>query len=272
MKARIAGGEIFYESLGRGRALFVVHGGPGIDHTCFRPWLDPLGEVARVVYLDLLGNGRSDRVALAGGMAFWVDGIDELRAALGIEKIVLFGHSFGGMLGQEYAVRHPQRLEGLILCATGPGLADSEVIFEKAKARATPAQLEDVVAALSEPAKDAEAMRASTRSLLPLYFHRYDPAIGEKMTRETIYCPEATAFGLGECLDAWTPRPGDIRAPTLVLSGADDWVTPVEHGGAVLGAAIPGAKHVVFAKSGHFPFIEEQRAFLDAVRAFLAAL
>jgi proline iminopeptidase len=274
MRAAIPGGEVFYEIVGSGTALFVVHGGPGIDHTCFRPWLDPLGDVARVVYSDLLGNGRSDRVALHGGMETWADGVDALRARLGIETIVLFGHSFGGFVAIEYALRHRERLRGLVLCATGPGFAPTEVLMANARARAAPAELAAVEHAFATaPTTDAE-LRASHRAVLPLYFHRRDARILEAMDAQTHYSAAAVAYGLGECFENWTggERANEITTPTLVVSGAHDWIMPPRHAGERLHAAIAGSRHVVMNESGHIPFIEEQHAFLDVERDWLATL
>jgi len=265
---------IYCQPVGRGRPMFVVHGGPGLDHTYLRPWLDPLSVETRVVYSDLLGCGKSERVPLEGGMELWAEGIEQLRVALGVDRMVLLGHSFGGYVAQEYAVRHPDRLDGLVLCSTAPAFDYVEAAMANAAARGTPEQLAALQSGLGSPPKDDQAFRRSWNTILPLYFAKYRPQIGAAMDARTSYSAAAFAFGMGKCLPSWSvvERLGKVRAPTLVLSGRHDWITPASHAGDRLCAGIQGARHVIFEESGHFPFIEEQPAFLAAVRGWLTSL
>ena len=63
---------LFFERFGSGLPLLVMHGGPGLDHSYFRPWLDPLGAFAELIYDDHRGNGRSSSTAsLAGLILCW---------------------------------------------------------------------------------------------------------------------------------------------------------------------------------------------------------
>lgn len=269
---------IFCQPVGRGRPLLVVHGGPGLDHTYLRPWLDPLSVETRVVYSDLLGCGKSDRVPLTGGMELWAEGIEQLRASLGIDRMILLGHSFGGYVAQEYALRHPDRLDGLVLCSTAPAFDYVEEAMANVVARGTKEQLTALQswwgAPPSDKARDDQAFRRMWTTVLPLYFAHYRAQIGAAMDARTSYSAAAFAFGMTKCLPTWSvaDRLGKVRTPTLVMSGRHDWMNPVAHAGDRLAAGIPGAKHVVLEESGHFPFIEEQHAFLGAVRAWLAGL
>jgi proline iminopeptidase len=257
--------------------MLVVHGGPGLDHTYLRPWLDPLSVETRVVYSDLLGCGKSDRVPLEGGMELWAEGIEQLRASLGIDRMILLGHGFGGYVAQEYALRHADRLDGLVLASTGPAF-DYESAMASVAVRATPEQLAALQGGLGTApggkTPDDQAFRRAWTSVLPLYFAHYRAQIGAAMDARTSYSAAAFAFGMTRCLPTWSvaDRLGKMRTPTLVLSGGQDWMNPVAKGGQQLAAGIPGAKHIVFEESGHFPFIEEQHAFLGAVRAWLTGL
>jgi proline iminopeptidase len=264
---------VYCQSVGRGRPVFVVHGGPGHDHTYFRPWLDPLAKDAQLVYSDLPGNGRSERVPLTGGMDAWAEGIDQLRAALGVDRMVLLGHSFGGYLAQEYALRHGDRLDGLVLCCTTPAFDYPEVVMANAAARGTPEQLA-ALQTLSVPLTDDQAFRRAWNAILPLYFAKYQPKVGAAMDAHMMYSAAAFSYGTFECLPGWSAvnRLPQLRTPTLVLSGRHDWITPVERAGNRLQAGIQGARHVIFEQSGHFPFIEEQPAFLATVKGWLASL
>ena len=90
--------------------VFVLHGGPGMDHTTMKPDFDPLAEVAQLVYYDHRGQGRSDRDKIGNwNLDQWADDLRGLIEILGIEKPIVLGLSFGGFVAQNYAIRHPDR-------------------------------------------------------------------------------------------------------------------------------------------------------------------
>jgi proline iminopeptidase len=121
-------------------------------------------------------------------------------------------------------------------------------------------------------ADDAD-WRATWLRLLPLYFHHYDPQIGEAMDAVTSYSAAAWNHVNVHCLPFFNTvdRLKDLAVPTLVLSGGDDWITPAAQGQRLL-AGLPNAQLTVFENSGHFPFVEETEAYLAAVRDWLARL
>src|SRR5918911_4540047 len=87
------------EEVGEGFPLIVLHGGPGLDHTTFRPWLDPLGDDFRLLYVDERGQGRSDRVDPETlSVERFARDVDLLAEALGLERFALLGHSFGAIV------------------------------------------------------------------------------------------------------------------------------------------------------------------------------
>ena len=116
MFANVNGTRLFYETEGDGPPLMFMHGGLGFDHTYFRPWVDPLAEDYTLIFYDHRGNGRSERPASLDDVfhSTWADDGDALREHLEIEKMVLLGHSYGGLLAQHYALRHQDHLRGLI--------------------------------------------------------------------------------------------------------------------------------------------------------------
>jgi proline iminopeptidase len=278
MQAQINGNEVFYTTHGQGRPMLLMHGGSGLDHTYFRPWLDSLGDRVELIYYDQLGNGRSTRPDSYEGIGLdtWADEADALRASLGHDRIILFGHSFGGFIAQKYALRHGDHLAGLILCDTAPALNYPEVIIGNAQARGTPEQVEMVVGGLSNPAalSDDALWRQAWRTILPLYFHNYDPKVGDAMDEKTSYSGMGFSHGFEKCLPTFNvlDRLGEISAPTLILGGQDDWITPPAYSAERLHAGLPHSKMVIFENSGHFPFIEENDKFLAAVRDWLASL
>jgi proline iminopeptidase len=107
--------------------------------------------------------------------ATWADDCDAVRAALGAERVLVFGHSYGGVLALEYALRHPARVAGLVLCTTQPAFDYAEQALALARARATPAQWDLLLASLANPPADDAALAAGARALLPLYLHAPRP-------------------------------------------------------------------------------------------------
>src|ERR687887_118030 len=96
---------MFVEEVGSGFPLILLHGGPGLDHTSFRPWLDPLGDEFRLLYVDERGQGRSERVDPATlSVEVFARDVDLLAEALGLERFALLGHSFGAILTTWHAI------------------------------------------------------------------------------------------------------------------------------------------------------------------------
>src|SRR5262245_14781453 len=93
------------EELGEGLPLIVLHGGPGLDHTTFRPYLDPLAEDMRVIYVDERGQGRSERVDPETlSLEVFAQDVDRLAEALGLDRFALLGHSFGAIVATFHAI------------------------------------------------------------------------------------------------------------------------------------------------------------------------
>ena len=276
MLAPVNGTELFYTIHGSGRPIFVMHGGLGIDHTAFRPWLDPLGDRYQLIFYDHRGNGRSERPASLADVdhGTWADDADALREYLGLERIVILGHSYGGVLGQEYALRYGDRLDGLILLTSLPAWDYEDAILANVRARGTPEQIDFVENGIADLVTDDEAMRKIWQLILPLYFKDYNPEIGAAIDAKMSYSAAAFNRGFIECLPQFNllSRLKEIVAPTLVISGRYDWITPVVECGERLHAGLPNSEFVVFEESGHFPHVEEQDRFLTVVGDWLAKL
>jgi len=276
MLACVNGTELFYVTHGTGQPLLVMHGGLGFDHTYFRPWLDGLGDHLQLVYYDHRGNGRSDRSASLEDVnhGTWVKDGDTLRALLGYESVVLFGHSYGGFLGLEYALHHGDHLRGLILCSTSPAWDYGSVIEANARALGTPVQVDTALNKLARPVADDASLRDLFGTIFPLYFRSYDSKVGAAIDSSTHWSAAAYNRGFVECLPEFNvvARLGEITTPTLVVAGRYDWITPVAEGAERIHAGLPESKLVVFENSGHLPFIEEHERFLAVVGNWIAGL
>lgn len=275
MHAEINGTKLYYHTAGTGSPMLLMHGGLGLDHTGFLDSFKKLEERAEVTYYDHRGNGRSERESMEGVVhETLVADADALRAHLGHEKIILFGHSYGGFLAQEYALRHPDTLAGLILCNTAPVLDYMDVAMASAGARGKPEQLEALGQAFGRAMVDDADFQAIWEAISPLYFHNYTDAMGASFNAQISYSAAAWNQVNAHCLPTFNvlDRLGEIKVPTLVISGADDWITPLKQGGARIHAALPNSELAVFDESGHCPFIEEPEKFVTVMSDWIAKL
>ena len=277
-RAPLRGVEIAYDVHGRGVPLVLMHGGLGLDHTYFRPYLDPLGEVAELVFYDHRGHGRSSVVDDWDGVdhGTLVDDADALREHLGYERIVLLGHSYGGFLAQEYALRYPDRLAGLVLCSTAPALdyvRDLRRLVAVAGVAATEEQLEAAERFFSSPPASDEEYARQWRSVLPLYFADPAPRKLAPLHERAVYRAAPWRHAVSSLLPAYNvaDRLSAVTAPALVLGGRHDWVSPPTQA-ARLTALLPRAELLFFEESGHYAFVEQADEFVAVVREWLERL
>lgn len=255
--------------------MLVVHG-VGLDHTSLRPWLDPLGSDVELIYYDQRGSGRSpepsnwDEVS----RATWVEDADALREQRGYEQVLLFGHSYGGVVAQEYALRYPERVRGLVLCCTAATMDYPEVMMANARARATPEQFEALLRALSGPVPDDATLEALWSKTAPVYFASGDVELAAAVLGELRYRVTAYNHAFFRCFAGFDTRAllDRLAVPTLILAGREDWITPPREAAEPLHARITGSQLALFEQSGHFPFAEEPARFLETVSDFLRRL
>jgi proline iminopeptidase len=260
---------------GQGRPLVLMHGGPGLDHTYLRPGFDPLGDAVELVYYDQHGNGRSARPAdwTAVTHASWVQELEELRHDLGFEKFTLFGHSYGGFLAQEYALRFPDRLDGLILCSTAAALDYPDVAFARAQAHGTPGAFAALGRALSGQLRDDEAVRAFLIAALSIYYHQPPPGV-HALYEQMHLSADAFNHAFSHCLPHFRTLESlpQIQVPTLILTGRHDWIAPPEQAAERMHKLMPTAEWFIFENSGHYPFLEEPESFRTRLREWLSRL
>ena len=234
---------------GQGLPLVFVHGFP-LARGCWQPQVDDLSPSFRVIAPDLPGFGGRQAAPTAVTMDSFADDIAALLADLGSAPVVLAGHSMGGYIALAFARRHPQLLRGLVLVATRSGRDTDEAAAarrataEKVRAAGIEVVVDAMVPKMLAPAnRDSESL-AAIRGLMM------------SASRDGV---TGALLGMANRPDS-TPGLGEISAPTLVVTGADDEVmAPAE--ATSLAAAIPGARLRVIPDAGHMVAWEQPAAF-----------
>jgi proline-specific peptidase len=261
-----------------GAPLLCLHGGPGSTHLGFEA-LDALADERDVVVYDQLGCGKSSQPSDPSlwTVELFVAEVEAVRGALGLDRVHLLGHSWGGMLALEVALTQPSGFASLVLSST---LSSSRLWASEAQ-RLRAELPEDVRAVLeaheAAGTVDDLAYERAVRAYLDRHLCRLDPwpDVVETLLRETREEVYTTMWGSNEMVPTgtlanWdvTPRLGEIHVPTLVLCGRYDEATP--HQAEAIATGIPNAQLVVFEESAHMSLVEEPERYVAVVRDFLA--
>lgn len=257
--------------------LFVLHGGPGLDHSMFGDHLDALSDACRLLFVDLRSQGRSEPAPpdtwTLGRMAA---DIESLAEELELERFAVLGHSFGAFVALQHAVDFPGRAEASIISAGVPAAAFLEAVQRNLDAF-EPVELREQVTsswARESEARTQEDCRSLLSDQLPFHFRDpRDPRIDAMRADldNMIFAPDVLRAAAKEEYGAIDVqhRLGSISHPLLVLAGRHDRTCPVAAAEAIAQGA-PDAELVLFEKSAHMTFIEEQDAYIAAVSDFLA--
>lgn len=277
----INGTELFYKILGEGEPIVVLHGGPGLDHTYLLPHMRELARDFKLILFDQRLSGRSSADVDSSEITIghFVEDVEGIRTAFGLEKMNLMGHSWGGLLAMFYAIQYPEHLQSLIL--VNPTAASAEWMqksMQNQNARFTSADsLARAELLASEAFRNqaasayAQLFRISFRST----FHNpelvdslelklpADFAARSAKMQLLMQDPDVMNYDIHDRLST-------ITCPTLILHGDAD-PTPVA---AVedIRDRIEQAELVLMDRCGHFPFIEAPTKFFSEVRTFLTSV
>ncbi|MBD2512896.1 alpha/beta fold hydrolase [Nostoc muscorum FACHB-395] len=282
MRAKIRDTEIFFDVEGSALVVdgasicskpvaFLIHGGPGADHTSFKPTFSTLSRKLQLVYFDHRGQGRSAR----GSKETYtldnnVEDMEALRQHLGLEKIVVIGSSYGGMVALTYAVRYPQNVSHLIVIATAAHSGFLERAKEILASKGTEEQKVSVQRLWDGNFENEEQLRQYFQVLGPMYSLKYDPIKSGIAWSRNILSVDAINVAFGGFLRTYNilDQLHKITAPTLVIAGRYDWICAPEFSEEIA-QAIPNADLRIFENSSHLIRADEPEALLDAIAGFL---
>jgi len=280
----VEGGRVWYRRLGDGDALpvLLLHGGPGAAHDYMLPLAERLSEHRPAIVYDQLGCGRADR---PDDTSLWtvdrsVTEVDQVRAALGLDRCHLLGQSWGGWLAIDYMARGPVGVAGLVLASTSASIAQ----FVAGARRLIDALPEPHRTALQELGARGEYdhpdYRAAEQEFYRHHLCRMNPwpealvRSSDQMEGNQVYLTMngPTEFDVIGRLRTWdrTPDLGRIDVPTLVTCGRYDEITPACS--ETIAEGIPDARVVVFEESAHVAHLEEAEAYAGTVEEFLESV
>jgi proline iminopeptidase len=263
---------------GDGYPLIVLHGGPGLDHTMFADYLDPLAGDHRLILVDQRNQGRSDRSdPSTWTLAQMARDVVDLAQSLDLDKYAVLGHSYGALVTLQNAVDFPGAAAQSIVSSGFPSARYLEWVGENLE-KFEPVALRQQVADSWERETTVETDEQVTELLndqLPFHFAApLDPRIAEYAAKT------AGAVNSAEVLRHFATqeyggievegRLGRVSQPTLVLAGRHDRVCSVPAAEAIA-AGIPNSVLVVFENSGHMTFVEENASYVAVVGQFLKA-
>jgi proline iminopeptidase len=274
------GRTLSYHRMGNDGPMLVCHpGGPGFSALYFGD-LAGLWERFTLILLNPRGTGASGRPAdrRAYQIDDYVADLEELRGHLGLERMLLLGHSHGGVVAQAYAARNPDRVEKLVLASTlarfGP--EQEAAMREGMDKRSGQPWYPDAKAALEEEQEgdfsNDEEMAELVFRELPLYFAHFGAAEAGYLDTLKSETPNADTLRLfnQEIFETFDLRGelGRIKAPTLVITGDEDFICgPLC--AEEIAAGIKGARKVIVGDSGHMIFVEQPEEFEREVVEFL---
>lgn len=277
----MTGGRVWYARSGpQGiTPLLILHGGPGAASYYVEPLAEAIAEHRPTIVYDQLGCGRSDK---PDDPSLWtiersVEELDQVRAALGLDRCHLLGQSWGGWLAIDYMSRAPQGIAGLVLASTSASIPQFT------------AEARRLIEALPEPSRstlielgdrgdyDSAEYQAAVMEFYRRHLCRLDPwpeamvLSAAELDGNQVYLTMngPTEFDVIGSLRDWD-RTGDlaqIRCPTLVTCGRYDEITP--SCSETLRDGIQGARMVVFEESAHCAHLEQPGLYVATVEQFL---
>jgi 3-oxoadipate enol-lactonase len=267
-RAQVDGVELWYELKGSGPYLVQI-GGAVSAHEGYVTVTEAMTEHFTVIDYDHRGYGSSDRPQGRYTMATWADDLARLLDAIGVEHTHVHGGSMGGFIATLFAARYPDRVDRLVISgavAKCDQMARSQFEVWKAIARAYGTGSEELAVELST--------KALSRPFLDESFGPAElQAIREVVARNVevdVFCDACDAMIETDV----TAELGRIQAPTLLLCGSEDCLTPLDCGPGGVGMRamaerIPGARLHVFAGCGHANLLERTE---ESVRAIVEHL
>lgn len=249
--------------------LVLLHGGPGFDHSIYKPAFSALADIAQIVYLDQRGNGRSTGSDPATWtLAQWGDDVRAFCDTLGIERPIVYGGSFGGFVAQSYATRYPDHPAKLVLASTAARI-DFPLVFAEFERLGGRTACEVAEAHLANPT--AESRAKYLQLCMPLYRVRPgDPDAARRAVVDQVVALHFNGMTNEQGRMDFRAALGRVQCPVLILAGDRDPIMPLAFSETIAACLPP---HLVrlerFAGCGHGVFQDAPEQAFAVLRDFI---
>ena len=270
----IHGHKRAFVKTGSGPALLLLHG-LGCDHTTWRSVIPALARRYTVIAPDLLGHGLSDKPRADYSVGGYANGMRDLLTVLGIDKVTVAGHSFGGGVAMQFAYQFPERTERMVLVAPGglgpevtpairaitlPGFHQAMGVVTLPGVRhATKLSMKALAYSGLSRARDLDEVAEIVDSFR-------DPRARAAIRHVVSHCVDWRGQVVTMADRAYLTQ----AMPMLVVWGTEDSVIPVRHAGVAAEIA-PGATVEVIGNAGHFPHKDHPQRFVKIVNDFIGS-
>ena len=253
--------------------LVLVHGGPGADHSLYKPAFSGLSDICQIVYYDHRGCGRSeDGPRESWTLAQWGDDLKELCDTLGIEKPIVLGTSFGGFVAQAYATRHPGHAAKLILVTTAAKV-DFPTIYAAFERIGGVRAGAAARAYWSAPSPETRAPYLEL--CLPLYNAR--PQAGPDDWKQRVIMRNETGVHFNGPANEqgrldFREALAAVACPVLVMAGEEDPIMPIAFSETIAASLRPAlVRFERFPGCGHAIVPDDLEAAFATIRDFILA-
>jgi proline iminopeptidase len=273
----VNGIRIYSEIIGHGAPIIILHGGPGLDHTYLLPQFQELSKYHKLIFYDQRGSGKSGGKvdSLSITIDNFISDLEGLRKALHIQKMNLFGHSWGTLLGMYYACRYPEHVKSIILANTMGATSEFLLPFitnrESRRTSKDSAAILQIMSSNEFIKRDPAVMDKFARIFFRSYF--LNQSLADSLTlsfNNTTAQNLLTIFNLfGKFLSNYNIREKlkKLNCPVLIIHGDYDPI-PLKYA-AELNSIIKGSKFVVLKNCGHFSFVEAPETLFTECESFL---
>lgn len=269
--------DVYYKTIGEGEPLLIIHGGPVLDHSYLLPHLEPLAQDYQLIFYDQRACGKSAVTVDSATMNLngFVEDVEFIRRSFNLEKLNIFGHSWGGLIAMKYAIAHDDKIDRLILSSPMAPSTKDWVRENAEVAKLTAPEDQRKLNSISgSGVLRTEDPSPYIKEMLELSFKSqfYNK---EELSKLNVFVPKdymlrSTIFGLlGPDLndyDLWNDLE-NVQSKTLVVYGE------IELGGLMhgkkLASTMANGQFETIAKSGHFPFIESSEDYFSKIKTFL---
>ncbi|MFT3794347.1 alpha/beta fold hydrolase [Flavobacterium sp.] len=270
------GSKTHYRTYGSGQPLLIINGGPGMNSNGFEALAQKLSKHNLVIIYDQRGTGKSVLQKLDSktvSMQLMASDIESLRKHLKLEKWHVLGHSFGGMLASYYATLYPERIDKLILSASGGiDLGLTQYVGAAIQSKLTKTERDSLAywnAKIAKGDTTHQTRLGRGRNLAPAYLYdkKYVPILAERLTQGNADLNQLIWDDLDRIHFDCAPKLKNYKKPVLIIQGKDDIIKAET--AEIAHRAFQNSEVVFLEHCGHYGWLDAEKEYFKALHSFL---